>query len=36
VPGLTENSIIPQQVRVMGMELSEFFNLLLLEVLNKN
>jgi D-alanine-D-alanine ligase len=36
VPGLTENSIIPQQVRAMGMELSVFFNLLLLEVLNKN
>ena len=36
VPGFTQKSIIPQQALAMGIELSEFFNLLLLEVLDKN
>ena len=35
VPGITTNSIIPQQVAAMGMDLSRFFNLLLLEILDK-
>ena len=35
VPGMTTNSIIPQQVVAMGMDLSRFFNLLLLEILDK-
>ena len=29
VPGMTSSSIIPQQVKTMGMELSDFFNSLL-------
>tara|TARA_B110000305_G_C19387602_1_gene613073 strand:+ start:343 stop:1326 length:984 start_codon:yes stop_codon:yes gene_type:complete len=36
VPGLTNDSIIPQQVIAMGIEISDFYNLLLLQVLHKN
>ena len=35
VPGITTNSIIPQQLAATGMDLSRFFNLLLLEILDK-
>lgn len=36
VPGMTARSIIPQQVEVMGMDLKEFFTLLLEEALTFN
>ncbi|MDC3354434.1 D-alanine--D-alanine ligase [Flavobacteriaceae bacterium] len=35
VPGMTANSIIPQQVRAMGIELSDFFSYLLQTTLNQ-
>ena len=36
VPGMTARSIIPQQVEAMGMNLKEFFTLLLKEALTEN
>ena len=36
VPGLTRNSIVPQQVKAMGIELSHFFSYLLQNALEKN
>ncbi len=36
VPGQSENSIVPQQVRAMGMTLQEFYGAMLEETLNKH
>jgi len=36
VPGLSEQSIIPQQLKVYGKSLPEFFTLAIHEAINKN
>jgi D-alanine-D-alanine ligase len=36
MPGQSENSIVPQQVRAAGMELTEFYGSLLADCLNNN